>query len=48
MWDPDDTDAGREAVEAVVGTVDDYPVEVDDDTASEIREEYAAITGGDA
>jgi len=42
-WTPDQTNLGKRAVENVVGTPDSYPVDVDDETAAEIRAEYQRL-----
>jgi hypothetical protein len=42
-WEPDDTVAGRDAVQHVVGNVDNWPVEVDGDVARDIRDRYLEV-----
>jgi hypothetical protein len=42
-WSPDDPTTGKEAIDAVVGSVDSYPVEVDRETAAQIRDEYQRL-----
>jgi hypothetical protein len=43
-WEPEDETLGKEAVEAVTGETN-HPVEVDNETAREIREEYEQLIG---
>lgn len=49
-WDPPNTSAGKNAVESVMGSVDSFPVDVTDEQAEQIREEYRRLveetTGG--
>jgi len=42
-WEPPESAIGRTAVESVVGPADSYPVEVDSETAAEIRAEYQRL-----
>lgn len=42
-WEPDDADLGKRAVEAVVGPVESFPVDVTDEDAAAIREEYRRL-----
>lgn len=42
-WEPDETDLGRQAVESAVGSIDTYPVDVDRQTAAQIRAEYQRL-----
>lgn len=46
-WKPDDEQAGREAVEAVVGKPETWPAEVSDEESAEIREKYEKLTAED-
>lgn len=46
-WEPDDEPTGKTAIEDVLGSVpESYPVEVDQQTAEQIREEYENLIGG--
>jgi len=47
-WSPPDTPFGKQSVESVCGPIDSYPVEVSDEQAAEIREEYESLSGGSA
>lgn len=42
-WEPDQTDLGKQAVEAKAGPVDNFPADVTEEQAAAIREEYARL-----
>lgn len=42
-WEPEHINHGKQAVESVVDTPDSYPVDVDSQTAAQIREEYRKL-----
>lgn len=46
LWYPEDEQTAKEAVENVVGEVDEHPVEVNVETAESIHEEYTKLTDG--
>jgi glycosidase len=46
-WNPEDKATGKTAIESVLGSSpDSYPVEVDAETAEQIRQEYERLIGG--
>ena len=42
-WQPGETDLGQEAVVEIIGDVDEWPAEIDQDERDEIRERYAEL-----
>mgnify|MGYP006948691271 CR=1 FL=1 len=40
LWEPDDTDIGKQAVESVTGAVEAFPADVTAEEAAQIRAEY--------
>jgi hypothetical protein len=43
-WEPADTEKGKVAIENVIGSEpESYPVEVDNQTAAKIRDEYDSL-----
>lgn len=43
QWTPDDEQTAKDAVSAVCGPVDSFPVSVTDETAEQIRSEYSKL-----
>lgn len=44
-WNPEDETLGKQAVESVVGQVQNYPADVTAEEAAQIREEYQQLKG---